>query len=97
VIFYLLFLIWSSYHQAKRAGRHVPITSLVLIGPAIVSGFVLDIVWNFVIGALLFLEAPWASLTFTARLISWKNDQGWRGAEARWWATLLNWADPDHV
>ena len=97
VLFYLLFLVYASYHQARLANRTVPLVSMLLIGPAVLVGFVLDVAWNFCIGSILFIEAPWATLTFTARLKKWKNDPGWRGVEARWWATLLNWADPGHV
>lgn len=103
VVFYILFLCYASYHQARLAGRTIPITSIVLIGPAVLFGFILDLAWNTTLGSALFAEVPWTedwrpwTWTFTGRLKRWKNDTGWRGAEARWWATLLNWADPGHV
>jgi len=103
VLFYLLFLVWASYHQARLAGRDVPTVALLLIGPAVLFGYVLDVAWNTILGSLLFVEVPWAeswrpwTWTFTGRLKRWKNDFGWRGREARQWARLINWADPGHV
>ena len=103
VLFYLLFLIWASYHQARVWHRAIPWEALVLIGPAILFGFVLDVVWNTILGSVLFLEVPWVEdrrpwfWTFTNRLKRWKNDMTWRGRQARWWASLINPFDPNHV
>lgn len=103
VTFYLLFLVYAAYHQARLAQRYIPLASLILIGPPVFFGYFLDLVWNASLGSLFFLEVPWAenwepwTWTFTGRLIRWKSDLGWRGWEARQWADLLNWADPNHV
>lgn len=103
ITFYLLFLVWASYHQARIAGRYIPLSALILIGPPVLFGYVLDVVWNTLLGSLLFVEVPWAenwrpwTWTFTGRLIRWKNNLGWRGRQARQWALLINWADPHHV
>ena len=103
VLFYLLFLVYASYHQARVAGREVPLAALLLIGPPVLFGYALDLAWNAVLGSLLFAEAPWAeswrpwTWTFTGRLKRWKDAAGWRGREARQWAKLVNWADPGHV
>ena len=103
VLFYLLFLVWASWHQARIAGRHIPWASVLFIGPPVLFGYVLDLIWNTVLGSLFFAEVPWTESanpfrwTFTDRLIRWKEDTGWRGTEARWWATLVNWADPNHI
>ena len=103
VSFYLLFLVYASYHQARTAGREIPFVSLLLIGPPVFFGYLLDVAWNTILGSLLFVEVPWKeswkpwTWTFTERLKRWKDSYTWRGHEARWWATLINWADPGHV
>ena len=94
--FYLLFMVFASYHTARRAGRPIPVLTYVFIGPPILFGYFLDICWNATLGSLMFWELPRA-LTFTERLQSHKNEKGWRGKMARYWASLLNPFDVGHV
>ena len=102
-VFYLLFLVFAAYHSARTAGRPIPKIALLLIGPPVAFGYLIDVAWNTTLGTVLFLEAPWAesanpfAWTFTGRLKRWKDDDGWRGIEARGWAKLLNPFDPGHV
>ncbi len=103
VTFYLLFLVYAAYHQARIAKRYIPWPAIVIIGPPVLFGYFLDLVWNATVGTLLFAEVPWTEdwrpwrWTFTGRCIRWKDDAGWRGWEARQWALMLNWADPGHI
>jgi len=104
VTFFLLFLVFATYNGARKAGRDVPLFSLAIIGPALLFGGILDVVWNFTLGSLLFLKFPtverpkeFQSYTFTERLQQLKYDDTWRGTQARFWAKQLNWADPGHV
>lgn len=103
VTFYLLFLVYASYRQARIANRYIPWAAIAIIGPPVIFGYALDLVWNALIGSIIFIEWPWAesvkpwTWTFTGRCKRWKNDISWRGREARQWAIMLNWADPGHV
>ena len=102
VTFYLLFLVFATYQNAREAGREVPLFSKLVMAPALVFGALLDVAWNLTLGTLLFAEWPklesgFTSWTFTARLQRLKHDPGWRGSIAQWFAKQLNWADPGHV
>jgi hypothetical protein len=99
-VFYLLFLVFASWRTARLAGRPIHWLTYAFIGGPLIFGFVLDIVWNIVLGSALFLELPWGhgkDLTFTARLNRWYTDPSWRGKQSRFWAQLLNPFDPSHV
>lgn len=102
-VFYLLFMVYASYASAVAAGRPIHKLTLVLIGPPVMLGYLLDVVWNCVLGSLLFLEPPWAvgghplKWTFTRRLRRHKFSASWRGRQSAFWASLLNPFDPGHV
>jgi len=102
VTFFLLFLVFACYRRAVKEGTVVPRLSKWMIGPALLGGAILDVIWNYTIGSLLFLQFPkpdgsFAGHTFTRRLQQLKGEFSWRGTQARFWATQLNWADPGHV
>jgi len=103
VTFYLLFLVFACYRRAVEEGTVVPKFSKAMIAPALLGGAVLDVVWNYLIGSILFLELPdidepgFAAHTFTHRLKQHVKEFTWRGVQARFFAQQLNWADPEHV
>lgn len=104
VVLYLLFLCYASYHMARRAGREIPLTSMIIMGPPVaLLGYPLDVFLNTVVASFLFLEVPWKETwkvwlwTFTARIIRWRGRWGLRGRMARYFARQLEWADPGHT
>lgn len=101
--FYLMFLAYAAINRARREGKPIHWLTYVLAGPPIAAFYVFDVCWNCVIGSLIFFEPPWKvgghplKWTFTRRLRSHKDDAGWRGKVARFFAELLNTFDPGHV
>ena len=95
-VFYLLFLIYAAWKAAKDAGRAVPLLATILIGAVVLFGYLVDVIYNAIVGSVIFLEAPWVeswkvwTWTFTARLKRHKPYTDWRGREARFWAGLLD-------
>jgi hypothetical protein len=102
-LFWLLYMVFASFHTARRAGLKISWFSYALFLPVLLVGYPLDVLWNTVFGSLFYLEAPWAeswkpwTWTFTGRCIRWKNDSGWRGKQSMWWASVLNPFDKGHV
>jgi len=82
-IFWLHYLIYSAFKAAKDAGRKIPGIAYALVSPVIVGGYAIDVAYNATLGSLMFLELP-RTPTLTARCSSHLQEQGWRGAEARW-------------
>lgn len=103
--FYIGFLVYAAVWQAKERGEKIHWLTWLMVAPVIVVGYLVDVVWNWTLGSLLFLEPPWTvkgnafSLTFTRRLNRHydANNNSWRGKQARFWAQLLNPFDPGHV
>lgn len=103
-VFYLFYMVYCGYMVAVRDGARVRRLTRWMLYPAVAVGYLLDVLWNSVFGSLLFWQVPWypgaghpLKWTFTRRLRYWKDNAGWRGDQARWWATYLNPFDPGHV
>lgn len=60
------------------------------------AGIVLDVIWNWTIGSLIFRELP-RKITFTSRVKHHLKRSGWRQDRALWWAEELNKFDRGHV
>lgn len=100
--FGLLFAAYAAFNRARLAGTLRPAHWFVL-APVLVQGYPLDLAWNLLVGSAIYWEKPWNgggwfwTWTFTGRCIRHKGDAGWRGREARGWASILNALDPGHV
>ncbi len=85
-IFYLAVMNLQRVHKAGKLGR----VALVLGIPALVVGFVLDVLANLVIFTVLLLERPrWGEWTVTARLQRHHGGTDWRSRVAQWFETEL--------
>lgn len=84
----LLWATWGAYLSvmhlkvARDAGKLTP-AAKALGYPWLAVGLVLDVVFNAVIGSLVFLEPPREWL-FTSRVSRWNDEPGRRGDLARW-------------
>lgn len=84
----LLYLTWGAYllimhlKVVRDAGK-LTLAAKVLGYPWLAVGLVLDIIFNVVIGSLIFLERPREWL-FTSRVSRWNDEPGRRGSLARW-------------
>lgn len=59
-------------------------------------GLIIDVIFNVIIGTMVFLELPKEAL-FTGRCERWLHNEEWRGKVARWFCReLLNVFDKDH-
>lgn len=90
ILYFLLLLpaVWTFYlavmHLDTARKRGSLTTASKVIGyPILYVGLVLDMLFNALWGSLLFLEPPKEWL-FTARVSRWNDNDGWRGAIARW-------------
>lgn len=70
---------------------------LLLAGPIVAAGYMLDVLYNLIIATVLFLDWP-REWTLTARLVRYlKTDTGWRADIAGWICRyLLEPVDPGH-
>lgn len=85
-IFYLAVMNLQRVHKAGKLGR----VALVLGVPALLVGFVLDVLANLVIFSVLLLERPrWGEWTVTARLKRHHGGADWRSRVAQWFETEL--------
>lgn len=98
IAFVFTYYTWGMYLAAMtliRAKETLSMTSKVFAYPFVFYGVVVDFLFNAVIGSAIFLEPPKEWL-FTARVSRWNDDDGWRGATARWICMhLLDPFDPD--
>jgi len=96
-IYIIMFSTWLFYLALMNASRILDSATWhhkVFIYPMLVVGLPLDVLFNFIIGSLIFLEIP-QELLFTARLWRHKQGSGWRYKRAVWWCdTYLNPFDP---
>lgn len=77
-------------HLQKRLGR----TLKVLGAPVLVLGAVLDVLVNWTLAVLVFLDLP-REFMLTVRLQRYKRAGGWRGSWADWLCSkLLDPFDP---
>lgn len=94
-----LYLLWPFYlavmnlKRARDAGQMTKV-AYVLGVPILYAGWALDIAVNWFVMTVILLEFPREG-TVTARLKRHKNDEGFRGKVARWFALhLLDAYDP---
>lgn len=90
-IFWLLFIVVMA---GKAAWPQLPIVARVLLAPAALVGYLMDVFFNLVIATILFLDLP-REWTFTERLDRYKQEGGWRGDVAKW--ICSNLLDPFQV
>lgn len=89
----LIWMTWGAYLSvmhlkvARDAGKLTP-AAKILGYPWLAFGLVLDILFNAIVGSLVFLELPREWL-FTARVSRWNNEPGRRGDIARWFCNEL--------
>lgn len=89
----LLWLTWGAYlsvmhlKAARDAGRLTP-AAKVLGYPWLAVGLLLDVVFNVVVGSLLFAELP-REFLFTTRVSRLNDRPGRRGDLARWFCSQL--------
>jgi hypothetical protein len=92
-VFYLAFCLYAGCQNAiaeKAWGVLIPTL------PVVVVGLILDVMFNFTFGRLLFWE--WAyTTTFSERLILHFTDTGWRGSVARDIGNVLDHILPHHI
>lgn len=103
IVFGLVFAVWFTWSlylavmhlkTARDSGKLTP-AAKVMGYPWLIVGYVIDVLFNAVIGSLLFFELP-RELLFTARVSRLNDCDGWRGRLARWICTqLLDPFDPD--
>jgi hypothetical protein len=80
--------------SARDEGR-LTVAAKALGYPWLAVGYVVDVIFNAIVGSILFLEPP-RELLFTSRVSRLNDRPGWRGALARWvCANLLDPFDPD--
>ena len=111
-VFYLCFIIFGAWHTAHLAGHKFLWTTYAMIVPPILIGYILDLIFNAIVGSLLFLEWPWDvpgekekgwkrwafwSWTYTRRCRRHIGDDDWQGSIARWFQKLLNPFDAGHI
>lgn len=69
-------------------------TAKVIAYPWLVIGLLVDVLFNLVVGTLVFAELP-REFLFTTRVSRLNDDGGWRGKLSRWFCSeLLDPFDP---
>lgn len=94
-LWYLFILVMGLY-RANLDKRLTRLTKFLAL-PALVVGYVVDVVVNWTVACVLFLEPPESPLeTVTHRLSRYlKTDTGWRRDRAQWVCEhLLDFFDP---
>jgi len=91
-VFYLAVMNLKRVRNAGKLGR----VALVLGMPALVVGYVLDVLANVLVFTVLLLERPrWGEWTVSARLERHHGGTSWRARIAQWFETeLLGPYDP---
>lgn len=89
-------VLYLSIMNLKRNRDKLTTTAKVVAYPILGIGLVLDVIYNFVVGSILFVEAPQEWL-FTSRLIRHiEESTGWRKRLANWFCrNFLDPFDPD--
>ena len=97
---YILFIFYLAYVTIRRQlssdgtlGKFdkAPLLVRGVAWSILILGIILDILFNWVVGSILFLELP-TTLTFTARCSKWMKSPTWRGKIARWFCD--SWMNP---
>lgn len=94
IIFWYAYILVMGLYRAHLAGRLNNFTFVVAL-PALVVGYIMDIIANIFIASFVFLEPP-RELLVTARLQRYiKGPTTWRRDRAFWIChTLLDYFDP---
>jgi hypothetical protein len=95
VALYVFFLAYVTLMAARKNGKLAAAPRIVqgVAYSVLIVAWVLDVAFNFVIGSLIFLEAPnLRRLTFTNRCGDHMSDLNWRGRIARW--VCQSWLNP---
>lgn len=93
---YVLFLGFLIYAAVLQAWPKLKIGIKVLLIPVLLAFGGFDILFNFTIGSVLFLERA-HTYTFSQRLCQHLNNPGWRGAMAGAFSVPLNAVYPGHI
>lgn len=93
-----LYVLVMAAKAAMERGTLTPYWTAVLSIAAVI-GVVLDFVFQFTFGWLMFAETPFrGGLMFSGRVQHhFRHGAGWRKALAGFWARNLNVFDPDHI
>lgn len=89
----LSWLTWGVYlsvihlKEARDTGRLTTMAK-VLGYPWLAVALVLDVLFNFIVGSILFVEPP-KEFLFTTRVSRWNDKKGRRGDIARWFCSEL--------
>lgn len=96
---YAFYILWVAYlaimnlKGARDAGTLTNFTYYFSM-PLLISGFVLDVAINWIVGTVIFLDLP-REMTLSHRLERYMGDDNWRESIALWMArNLLDFADP---
>lgn len=84
--------------EAYEAGRLTKYWIVMLV-PVLVLGLVLDFVFQFTFGWLMFVETPFRGGVFFSGRVQhhYRNSDGWRRDLAGFWARNLNVFDATHI
>ncbi len=93
---YLMLIGFLIYAATKHAWYELKFGMKVLIAPAIIVFACIDVLFNVIIGSLMFIELP-TQLTFSERCIKHYKQNTWRGSIARAFSIPLNAIDKDHI
>jgi len=93
---YILFLGFTMYASIIQAWHKLKIGIKVLLAPVLLVFGGIDVIFNLVIGSLLFWERP-KKFTFSERLCFHLTDADWRGRIAGAFSVPLNAIYPDHI
>lgn len=96
-MYFTMYKTWSYYlavmhlkeerDKLKSEGKDFTVEQKVFGYPTLIIGLGWDILLNFLVGSIMFLELPRYDLKeylFTGRVSRWNDTGGWRGDLARW-------------
>lgn len=93
---YVLFLAFTMYASILQAWGRLKIGIKILVFPALLIFGIIDVIFNLVVGSILFRELP-RQFTLSQRLCQHLIDPDWRGHIAGAIAVPLNAIYPDHI
>lgn len=93
-VLYVFYLAYCTLRLARDNGKleMTPWIVRALAWAVLITGLVLDVLFNITIGTLMFREMPERPLTFTARCKKHLEAGGFRGELARW--VCDGWLNP---
>jgi len=95
--FYITVVLWALYlavMNLKRNRDKATKTTWIMAFPVLIVGVIIDILFNWVIGSVIFLEFP-RETVFTARLSRHSGCGTWRAKIAEWFCKhFLDAFDP---